>query len=319
MGDGFSIAVLAGGFSSEREVSLKSGEAVERGLARAGYRATLVDVRSPDVPELSLPFDAFFIALHGKFGEDGTLQEMLESANLPYTGCGPEASRLAMDKPLSKECFIRNRVPTPPFFLFRKDDDPGALKSQGDRMGWPLVVKPPAEGSSVGVTIANDLSELEEGLQAVFARSDRALVEKYVKGRELNVGILGCAALPIVEVRPARGFYDYTAKYEDSGTEYLVNPELPDRLRGRVQAAGLAAFKAVGCRDFSRVDTILDERGRVHVLEVNTIPGFTEKSLLPKAARAAGISFEALCDRIVRFALARASAVHSTSENSGPS
>ncbi len=319
MGDGRSIAILAGGFSSERDVSLKSGEAVERGLRQAGWRTTLVDVRGPDIPEMSLPFDAFFIALHGKFGEDGALQEMLESAHLPYTGCGPEASRLAMDKLLSKEAFIRSRIPTPQYFIVRRDDESASVKSRADRTGWPLVVKPPAEGSSVGVTMANDMGELDAGLHAVFAASDVALVEKRIRGREMNVGILGCAALPIVEVRPGREFYDYAAKYEDAGTRYLSNPELPDRLRDRVQSAGLAAFKALGCRDFGRVDIILDDRGRAYVLEVNTIPGFTEKSLLPKAASAAGISFDALCDRIVRFALDRAAAVQSTSGSSGRS
>lgn len=316
MGEGPSIAILAGGFSSERDVSLKSGKAVERGLTRAGYRTAFVDVRSPEIPELALPFDAFFIALHGRFGEDGALQQILEDAHLPYPGCGPEASRLAMDKLLSKEAFIRCRVPTAPYKVASKDDDVADVKSSADELGWPVVVKPPAEGSSVGVTVAHDLKQLEDGLRDVFRYSDRALIEKHISGRELNVGVLGCAALPIIEVRPARPFYDYAAKYQDTGTEYVANPELPEHARDRVQMAGLAAFKALGCRDFSRVDIMLDEKGHPFVLEVNTIPGFTEKSLLPKAAAAAGISFEALCDRIVRFALERASAVHGVSENS---
>lgn len=316
MGEGPSIAILAGGFSSEREISLKSGEAIERGLAQAGYRANIIDVRSPEIPELALPFDAFFIALHGRFGEDGTLQQIMEDAHLAYTGCGPEASRLAMDKLLSKEAFIRNRVPTAPFKAASKDDNAADVKSFADELGWPVVVKPQAEGSSVGVAIAHDPGQLDESLKNVFQYSDRALIEKHVKGRELNVGVLGCAALPIIEVRPARPFYDYAAKYQDTGTEYVANPDLPEYARDRVQMAGLAAFKALGCRDFSRVDIMLDEKGHAFVLEVNTIPGFTEKSLLPKAAAAAGISFEALCDRIIRFALERASAGAGVSGNS---
>jgi D-alanine-D-alanine ligase len=316
MGEGRNIAILAGGFSSEREISLQSGEAVERGLAKMGYRTALVDVRSPEIPELTLPFDAVFVALHGKFGEDGTLQDMLEAAHMPYTGCSPQASRLAMDKLLSKEAFLARHVPTPPYLAVHKSDDPVSLQSRADAVGWPLVVKPPAEGSSVGVTIARDAAELAAGLDIVFKNSDVALVERYVKGRELTVGILGCAALPIVEVQPAREFYDYAAKYLNSGTQYVANVDLPNHLKDRVQMAAIEAFKALGCRDMARVDTILDDKGHVYVLEVNTIPGFTEKSLLPKAAASAGISFEALCDRIIKFALARASAVHSTSGNS---
>jgi len=316
MGEGRNIAILAGGFSSEREVSLKSGEAVERGLAKAGYRTTLVDVRSPEIPELSLPFDAVFIALHGKFGEDGALQEMLESMHVPYTGCGPQASRLAMDKLLSKEAFLARHVPAAPFMAVHKSDEPDPILSRASALGWPLVVKPPAEGSSVGVTIARDAAEFAAGLDMVFRNSNVALVEKYIKGRELTVGILGCAALPIVEVQPAREFYDYTAKYQNGGTQYLTNVEFSNQLKDRIQMAALEAFKSLGCRDMARVDLMLDEKGHVYVLEVNTIPGFTEKSLLPKAAEAAGIAFEALCDRIIKFALARASAVHSTSGNS---
>jgi len=316
MGEGRSIAILAGGFSSEREVSLKSGEAVEQGLAKAGYRTTLVDVRSPEIPELSLSFDAVFIALHGKFGEDGTLQEMLEGMHIPYTGCGPQASRLAMDKLLSKEAFFARHVPTAPFMAVHKSDEPDTVLSRASALGWPLVVKPPAEGSSVGVTIARDAGEFAAGLDMAFKTSDVALVEKYIKGRELTVGILGCAALPIVEVQPAREFYDYTAKYQSSGTQYMTDVDLPNQLKDRIQMAALEAFKALGCRDVARVDLILDDKGHVYVLEVNTIPGFTEKSLLPKAAAVAGISFEALCDRIIKFALARAAAVHSTSGNS---
>jgi D-alanine-D-alanine ligase len=316
MGEGRNIAILAGGFSSEREVSLKSGEAVERGLAKAGYHTTLVDVRGPEIPELALPFDAAFIALHGKFGEDGTLQEMLDAAHLPYTGCGPQASRLAMDKILSKEAFQAHHVSTAPYLVVHKADEPDVVLARATALGWPLVVKPPAEGSSVGVTIARDPAEFAGGVDLVFKNSDVALVEKYIKGRELTVGILGCAALPIVEVVPAREFYDYTAKYESNGTQYVTEVDLPSQLKDRAQIAALEAFKALGCRDMARVDLILDEKGHVYVLEVNTIPGFTEKSLLPKAAATAGISFEALCDRIIRFALSRASAVHSTSGNS---
>lgn len=235
---------------------------------------------------------------------------MLESAHLPYTGCGPQASRLAMDKLLSKEAFLARHVPTPAYFVAHKNDDPAETEAHAAALGWPVVVKPPAEGSSVGVTIAADEEKLRAGLAKAFALSDTALVEKYIKGRELTVGILGCAALPIVEVVPATGSYDYDAKYLRNDTQYITEVDLPAQTRERVQEIAIEAFKALGCRDMARVDLILDEKGHACVLEVNTIPGFTEKSLLPKAALAYGIPFEALCDRIIKFALTRGAAVH---------
>lgn len=300
------IAVLLGGFSSEREISLRSGSAVAKALRERGHDVAEVDVRDEAVAELDrVRPDVAFIALHGKFGEDGGIQALLERKGIPYTGSGPEASRVAMDKAAAKERFARAGAPVAPHLLVRRGDDPSAARERILAFGLPVVVKPRTEGSSVGVSIHRTPEGLGRGLEDAFRFHPDALVERFVGGRELTVGILEDRALPVIEMKPAREFFDYEAKYVDDRTVYVVDPPLERAARERLQAAALAAHRSLGCEGFSRVDAILTAAGDPIVLEVNTVPGLTERSLLPKAARAEGIGFPELCERIVRHGLAR--------------
>ncbi len=301
------VTVLMGGPSSEREVSLLSGRAVADALARCGHRVTAADISPEDLSALDRRgAEVVFVALHGAFGEDGAVQRLCEGRGLPYVGSGPDASRLAMDKHASKDVFRRAGLATPDWVVVEARQPPARRASLLARVPPPCVVKPVDSGSSVDVYVARDAAARDAALGGLLAGYGRALVEAFVAGREMTVGILGDRPLPVVEVRPHREFYDYVAKYEDDATEYLTDPELPPGAARRLQQDALAAHRALGCRDLSRVDFILDESGRPWVLEVNTIPGFTSHSLVPKAAAAAGIGFEQLCDRLVRMALDRA-------------
>jgi D-alanine-D-alanine ligase len=295
------IAVLLGGFSSEREVSLRSGAAVAKALRERGHEVCEVDVRDERVAGLdgARP-DVAFIALHGAFGEDGGVQALLESKGIPYTGSGPAASRRAMDKVEAKDRFLAAGVPVAPHITVRRDEGERGVLERILAFGMPVVVKPRAEGSSVGVTIHKVPDALDRGLAEAFRYHPEALVERFIAGRELTVGILEDRALPVVEMKPAREFFDYEAKYQDDRTVYIVDPPLGAAERERVQAAARDAHRALGCEGFSRVDLILTAAGEPCMLEVNTVPGLTERSLLPKAARAAGIEFPELCERIVR-------------------
>ncbi len=298
------IGVLLGGISSEREVSLRSGEAVAKALEAAGHPVERIDVRDDRGDFLAeQSIDVAFIALHGRFGEDGGVQRLLERRGIPYTGSDAGASARAMDKADSKRLFAAREVPTAPFAVIPLSEGLTAARAAAERIGWPVVVKPSCEGSSVGVSIHATEMTLPQGLREAYAHGPTAIVEQYVKGREMTVGILDGAALPIVEMRPKRKFFDYDAKYRDADTEYIVDPPMPDRLRERIQAAAIEAHRALGCGSYSRVDIILSRWRRPCVLEVNTIPGMTERSLFPKAARAAGIEFPALCERLVLRAL----------------
>lgn len=296
------IAVLKGGFSRERKVSLRTGAAAAAALRLVGCRVEEVDVRSR---RLRLPegIDVVFIALHGAYGEDGELQEALEKRGIPFTGSGSEACRRALDKAQAKECFRKAGLAVPDGIVLRGRD---ASPLAGDLpFGLPAVVKPAREGSSIGVRIVRKESEISAAVRAA-RRSDRVvLVEKYIPGRELTVGVLGNIALPAIEIRPKGGWYDYTNKYTAGNTEYLVPAPISRDLERQVRKLGLRAHRALGCRDMSRADFRLDEGGGIYLLEVNTIPGMTETSLLPKAAAAAGVSFPKLCLRLVEGALRR--------------
>ncbi|MBI2921734.1 MAG: D-alanine--D-alanine ligase [Planctomycetes bacterium] len=300
------VAVLAGGPGSEREVSLRSGAAAHKALRDAGFQAefVVIDAALPD----PFPHDAAFLALHGRFGEDGTLQKILEDRGIPYTGSPSDASHNAFDKILSKSLFLHAAVPTPGFTTVGKGDDVYGRAAAALEVGLPLVVKPAREGSSVGISIVRDKAKLPEAFEAAFAHDARALLEEFIPGREMTVGILEGRALPIIEMRPKREFFDFEAKYVDTGTEYLVNPELPEIVARSVAQAALAAHRALRCEHFSRVDVMYHEKRGPMVLEVNTLPGLTERSLLPKAAAAAGIGYAALCETMIRMALQRASA-----------
>lgn len=300
------IGVLAGGTSAEREVSLRSGAAVYKALAGRGYDAVFIDA-GDDLCEVLKKerVEIAVIVLHGGVGENGAVQGLLEVRGIPYTGSGVMASALAMDKEASKMVFTHYGVPVTPFVVLHR----GRLGS-GDRLNLqllltlvdiplPWVVKPATEGSSIGVTIVKRDDEIEPAVKEAFAYGDRILVEKYIKGREVQIGILGSRALGGVEVRPSTEFYSYEAKYTAGLTEYILPPPIDGAAYEMLQDLALKAHQALGCRGATRVDFILDEANNPYVLEVNTIPGMTETSLLPKIARLAGLDFPDLIEEIL--------------------
>lgn len=291
------VGVLMGGRSAEREVSLRTGTAILGALERRGHRVIGIDA-GLDLPKILArrQVSVAFIALHGRGGEDGTVQGLLESLGIPYTGSGVLASALAMDKKQSKLIFSACGLPTPRFEVFTRED---RGRRQLARLSPPVVVKPVCEGSSVGMSIVDSAARLAPALARAFRYDPEVIVEAYVPGRDLTVGVLCGEVLPVVEMRPRGGFYSYSAKYKKGKTEYLVPAPLTARQAARTQELALAAHLALGCRGASRVDFRLDERGRPLLLEVNTIPGMTETSLLPKAAGAAGIGFDQLVARIL--------------------
>jgi D-alanine-D-alanine ligase len=299
-----------GGVSSEREVSLRSGQAVVKGLQEAGYSVVPIIVEDTRVAQLSYyEVDLVFIALHGSFGEDGGIQTLLETRGIPYTGSGVRASRMAMNKVESKEVFRAAGLPVPDFLILKSREflHSGCILEKLGKLSFPLVVKPACGGSSIGVTIVKVVEGLIPALEVAFHYDDTVILEEYIAGRELTVGVLGEDALPVIEIRPSREFYDFEAKYKDKNTSYILCPELPKKAYLEAQDIALKAHKALGCRDFSRVDMLCDASGTLYLLEVNTIPGFTERSLLPKAAQATGMTFSQLCSKIIGLTLSRGS------------
>jgi D-alanine-D-alanine ligase len=290
------LVVLMGGPGSEREVSLRSGEAVTKALQAAGYRVAEVDVRGPD---FSLPQDTTlaFIMMHGTFGEDGQIQSILEERGIPYTGEGVQGSRDAFDKLTGKKCFEKAGVPTPRWEVLPAGGRP--------TLPLPLVIKAPREGSSVGVHLVRKPEELDAALADCAAMDREILVEELIEGRELTVGVLGDRALAVIEIRPHEGFYDFQHKYTKGASEYFCPAPLDQETTRRVQATALAAHRALGLEIYSRVDILMRPDGSLYVLEANTIPGMTETSLLPKAAAAEGLSFGALCEEIAQLSLQR--------------
>ena len=287
------VAVLYGGSSAEREVSLESGKAASRGLREAGYDVAELDVKGPDF-ELPEGAEAVFIALHGAFGEDGSIQAIFEERRIPYTGAGVAASRMAFDKKLSKEIFVAGGIPTPPYEI---------LHHPGDRtLRLPVVVKPLRQGSSIGVAQVFDESDWWDACRNALAGDGEVLVESYIAGAELTVGLVDATVLPVLEIRAPRGYYDYHAKYTQGASDYLVPAPLSPSQTATCRDIARRAFEALACRGMARVDFRMDDRGELYVLEVNTIPGLTETSLLPKAAQAVGIDFPELCDRIMSLA-----------------
>ncbi len=301
------VAVLMGGTSGERAVSIMTGEAVAAALEEKGYpvRALKIADELPDglTPDTT---DVVFIALHGGAGEDGTIQARLEKIGAAYTGSGPEASRLAMNKVKSKKVMIDSGIPTPAYVELGHEGPQESALQAARELGLPVVVKPVSEGSTLGITIVRDESEIPEAVEQALAYGEGAFLESFIDGMELTVGILGEGALPIVEILPAREFYDYSAKYKDDGTRYNNEVDLPERTARAVMEAAVATHRALGCRDLSRVDMRLSKEGEPYVLELNTIPGFTSRSLVPMAAAAAGMSYGDLVEKVVLLALARA-------------
>ncbi|MEZ4402101.1 MAG: D-alanine--D-alanine ligase [Kofleriaceae bacterium] len=289
------IGVLMGGMSSEREVSLRSGEAVVTALAARGYQVQPIYVdRDLDRVLRQASIDVAFIALHGRYGEDGCVQGMLEVLGIPYTGSDVLASALAMHKVKSKELFRLHNLPTPAYYVAHADSD-DLLGDHGD-FGFPCVVKPAREGSSVGVTIVHDAAGLVPAIEAAACFDGEVLVERFIAGQEVSVAVLGDRPLGAVEIAPKTDFYDFTAKYTKGATSYYLPPRLsPERYRGVLAQAARAAG-ALGCAGATRVDLIVSETGNEYILEVNTVPGMTPTSLLPKIAQAAGIEFGELCE-----------------------
>lgn len=296
------ITVLSGGPSGEREVSLASGQAVCQALACRKHRVSLRDVSPHDTSALDLPADFVFIALHGEFGEDGTVQQMLEQRGIRYCGSDAEASALAMNKVAAKRRFLEAGINTPRFDVA----DESRIARVASRWRPPAVVKPVAAGSSLDTYIVHGAGELRESLERVVRRHGEAMVEEYVKGPELTVGLLGDQALPVCQICTKREFYNYEAKYIDDDTEYLFEVDLPEALLTQIQALSVQAMRVLRCRDFGRVDWMVDElTHEPFLLEINTIPGFTSHSLLPKAAARVGVSFDELCQRIVDLGMER--------------
>jgi D-alanine-D-alanine ligase len=294
------IAVLMGGLSAEREISLRTGRAVLAALQEAGYTAVGIDAGRDLAARLEAEkTEVAFIALHGRFGEDGTVQGLLEILGIPYTGSGVMASAVAMDKVTTKKILLYHELPTPAFDVFQRGIDKVVFLSRHQH--FPLVVKPAREGSTIGVSIVRDAKELHAGLESALAHDDLVLVEDFIKGLEVTVGVLDGEALPVIQVVPKGGFYDFQAKYTAGQTEYLVPAPLEGALYERLQQVAVAAFRALGCAGAARVDFMVRER-EFYCLEVNTIPGMTETSLLPKAARQNGIPFGELVQRILEGA-----------------
>jgi D-alanine-D-alanine ligase len=307
------VGVLAGGPSNERDISLRSGRAVYNALAQEGIDVFFVDVMDNiyDIIKAET-MDAAFLALHGKFGEDGTVQKILDSAGIRYS--------LALDKIASKEVFVQGGICTPEYFVADKDewyhcDEVEGRRSnvearllrhfmpRNDGVWLPLAVKPQFEGSSIGLSVVREKADLKQAMDSAFRYGSKVILEEYIVGRELTVGILGDEPLPVLEIVPKDRVYDYRAKYTDPDTQYLVPAPITECEAGLAQSQGLRAHEALGCKSFSRVDMMMDASGKIFVLEVNTIPGMTERSLLPKAAGAAGVSFNKLCVKLIEDAL----------------
>jgi D-alanine-D-alanine ligase len=298
------IAVLCGGTSAERVISLKSGAAVSRALAGLGHAVHEVDPALLDLAKFDWArFDAAFIALHGKFGEDGQVQQLLEEAGLPYTGSGVSASRLAFSKSASKERFAQQGVPTAPYVLIHESDTPYRIVQQASQLGFPIVAKPDTQGSSLGVSIVRTAEDLPAALARCFHYDAFGLLERALTGREWTVGLLDHRAFPPIEIETDRPFFDFEAKYEDSATRYLFGSEdSADQVEHIVETARNACA-ALETRGLARVDLIVDQTGSPQVLEVNTVPGLTDHSLVPKAAARAGLSFAELCQECLQSAL----------------
>lgn len=290
---------MMGGLSREREISLKTGKAILKALTGKGYTVAPVDVGN-DIAErlIKEKIECAFLALHGRFGEDGTIQGMLELMRIPYTGSGVLASALAMHKVMSKKFFHCEKIPTPRYEVFQREE---IKKEPPKRISLPLpvVVKPAREGSTIGVSIVRKDEELGPALTKAGEYDEEILVEEFMKGREITVGILENIPLPVIEIAPKSGFYDYHSKYTKGETQYILPARIPREKYLYAQEMSVKAFQTLGCTGVARVDLMTDENENPYVIDVNTMPGMTETSLLPMAARYAGIPFEDLAERIL--------------------
>ena len=303
------VGVLYGGKSAERDVSIMSGTGVHKALRSAGIEAHLFDTGVRSLAELAEErFDRVFIALHGRYGEDGTIQGALELLRVPYTGSGPLASALAMDKTMTKRIWVHEGLPTPRFETLDRRSDLAAVAA---RLGLPLIVKPPHEGSTIGVTKVTDLAGMRAAYDLAAEYDEQVLAEAFIQGRELTVAILGTGAsaraLQVVEIVAPEGNYDYEHKYFTDDTRYLCPAQLPPAVTQRVQEISEAAYRVLGCEGWGRVDVMLDADNQPYLLEVNTSPGMTGHSLVPMAAAAEGMNYESLCVEILKDARCKVS------------
>ncbi len=292
--------------SSEGDISLKSGKAVYHALIQSGQDAVAIDIKTDGKEEnlnliKSHGINVAFVALHGRFGEDGQMQEILDILNIPYTGSGVTASRLAMDKISSRNIFKMHGLAVPRYKKVHKSSFRGNLRMENNFI-FPLVVKPAAGGSSIGLSIIDREEELYKSVDLAFNFDEKIIIEEYIKGREVTVGILQEEALPVIEIIPKNRFFDYEAKYHPGLTDYVVPAKLNGKTAQKIKQTALSAHKLLGCFGCSRVDMILSQDNVPFVLEVNTIPGLTETSLLPKAAKKAGIEFAQLCLKLIQLA-----------------
>ncbi|MCF8242429.1 MAG: D-alanine--D-alanine ligase [Melioribacteraceae bacterium] len=327
------IAVLVGGSSPEREVSKESGKAILVSVKDLGYRYKIIDpAYGIDQPDNEADFfkkdidftevsninyvrcinsdlfddvDVVFIALHGKWGEDGTVQSLLELRGIKYTGAGVLSSALAMDKTMSKIMFQHFDVKTPTWFMIESPDESHSIIKQKIKkfFGYPCIIKANDQGSTFGLTLCRGDVEVSHAIADAFKYSNKVMVEQYIPGRELTVGILDQQALPVLEIIPKHGLYDYECKYTDGMSEYIVPAELPDDVKNHLQQQALLAYNSVGCANYGRVDFRLTNDNKSYCLEVNTLPGMTSHSLIPKMAAAVGIDFNKLIDKIIKYAL----------------
>ena len=301
------VAVLRGGKSGEREVSLASGEAVADALRNIGFQVTVLDpAEKEDLVDLvQNDYDVAFVALHGRGGEDGTMQGFLETIGLPYTGSGVYASALAMSKCNAKQCYRAAGLPTLPSVTLSKEE-PHLIYDIVGELGDHCVIKESKEGSSIGLYIEEGAFAIKEAIEKAFEHDDQVLVEKFCKGRELTVGVIGNenpTALPIIEIVPRNEFYDYDAKYSPGGSEHICPAEIDEKIAAEIRSCAEQAHKAIGCRGVSRTDFLLEENGDFWMLETNTLPGMTATSLLPDAASKIGLSYEDLCKKLIELAL----------------
>ncbi|HEX2963787.1 MAG TPA: D-alanine--D-alanine ligase [Ignavibacteriales bacterium] len=326
------IALLLGGTSPEREVSKRSGKSIYKALKDSGYNVKAIDpaygLNQPEDPELLFEekdfaeisnrncitainsplldgVDLVFLALHGRWGEDGTIQSLLELRGVKYTGSGVLASSLAMDKSMTKIMFQHYGVMTPKWFVVTPGDyDEAVAKDKVNKvLGYPCVIKPNEGGSTIGLTICNNENEIDAAVKLALKYSESAVVEEFIPGREVTVTVLEKMALPVLEIKPKHDLYDYECKYTHGMTEYIVPAQLPEEVAGSLQEQAIMAFKAVGCKSYSRFDFRLTEDNRMYCLEVNTLPGMTDTSLVPKMAKAMGMSFNELLERIIKLSL----------------
>jgi D-alanine-D-alanine ligase len=293
------VAVMMGGLSREREISLKTGKAILKALSEKGYTVTAIDVRE-DIGETLVreKIECAFLALHGRFGEDGTIQGMLELMRIPYTGSDVLASALAMHKIMAKKFFLCGKIPTPRFEVFQREEIKKGLQKKIS-LPLPVVVKPAREGSTIGVSIVQKEEGLDPALKKAMEYDEEILVEEFMKGKEITVGILEDIPLPIIEIVPKSGFYDFHSKYTKGETQYILPARISREKYLTAQEISLKAFQTLGCSGVARVDLMTDENENPFVIDINTMPGMTETSLLPKAASYAGIPFGDLVERIL--------------------